>query len=101
MSVGMVGAVVLLVVGALTLPAAFACSDEERAVFEEFDQYEGKAEPSGNPETGSCAAYYETADSREEVFSYFEDRFEKNGWEQHPEEAGGLKKAAESLYRMA
>lgn len=80
-------ALVLVVVAAFVVPAAFACSSEERAVYEEFEQYVGYVEPSGDPGTSSCVAYYETEDPVEDVFAYFEERFEENGWEQRPEEA--------------
>ena len=83
------GAAPLLVVfGALWLPAALACSSDERAVYEEFPQYGGRGvEPEGNPESGSCAAYYETPGSEEEVFAYFRGRLEENGWEERPAES--------------
>lgn len=85
---GIVGVVALVFFGPPLLASAFACSGEERAVYKEFPQYVGEVEPGGNPETDSCAAYYETSDSRGEVVSYFEDRFEEKGWEQRSEEAG-------------
>ena len=82
------GGAVLLFVGALALPGALACSSEEREVFAEFPQYGGlRVEPSGNPELGSCAAYYRTRGSTDEVFSYFRERFEENGWDELPAES--------------
>ena len=72
----------------LWLPEAFACSSDERVVYEEFPQYGGlRVEPTGNPEVSSCAAYYRTPDSEEEVFAYFEERLEENGWEEAPSES--------------
>ena len=78
----------VLVLGAFWLPAVWACSSAERAVYGEFPQYGGRAvEPSGNPDSGSCAAYYQTPDTEEEVFAYFRERFGEHGWEEAPHES--------------
>ena len=83
-----VTAPLVLVLGAFWLPAVWACSSDERAVYGEFPQYGGRAvEPSGNPGVGSCAAYYQTPDSEEEVLAYFAERLEERGWEPRPQEA--------------
>lgn len=51
-------------------------------------QYGGRVvEPEGNPEKSSCASYYQTPDSEEEVFAYFRERFEEHGWELAPSES--------------
>lgn len=82
------GGVALLLFGAIALPGTLACSSEERDVFTEFPQYGGlRVEPSGNPDRGSCAAYYSTRDSADEVFRYFGEQFEENGWEERPAES--------------
>ena len=82
------GGAALLFFGALALPGALACSSEERDVFAEFPQYGGlDAEPSGNPQLGSCAAYYRTRGSTDEVFVYFREQFEENGWDELPAES--------------
>jgi hypothetical protein len=63
------------------LLSAFACSAEERAVFAEFPQYGGlQIEPEGHPDMGSCAAFYETSDSPEQVLAYFKDQLKVHGW---------------------
>ena len=81
-------AVALLVFGAFALPGVLACSAEERAVFEEFPQYgELRVEPSGNPDSGSCAAYYDTRAPAGEVFAYFKEQFGENGWDERPTES--------------
>lgn len=91
-----VAAPLFLVLGAFWLPALWACSSAERAVYAEFPQHGGRAvEPGGNPDRGSCAAYYQTSDPEDEVFAYFRERFEEHGWEEAPHESyrmenGGL-----------
>ena len=83
-----VAAPLLLVLGAFWLPAVWACSEDERAVYGEFPQYgDLRVEPSGNPDRGSCAAYYQTPDTEEEVFAYFRERFEEHGWKEAPHES--------------
>ena len=82
------GGAVLLLFGAIALPGMLACSSEERDVFAEFPQYGGlRVEPSGNPALGSCAAYHDTLDSTDEIFAYFREQFEENGWEERPTES--------------
>lgn len=79
------GGAALLLFGVFALPGALACSSEEREVFGEFSQYGGlRMEPTGNPEVSSCAAYYDTRDTADEVFAYFGKQFEENGWDERP-----------------
>ena len=83
-----VAAPLVLVLGAFWLPAFWACSSAERAVYGEFPQYGGRAvEPGGNPDSGSCAVYYQTRDPEEKVFAYFRERFGERGWEEAPHES--------------
>ncbi len=58
------------------------CTDEERAVFEEFPQYGGQEiEPEPESVTGGCVARFNTSDPEEEVFAYYSERLRENGWE--------------------
>ena len=77
-----VGSVVLI--GGLlvwSLASFFStCSEEERGVFSEFPQYEGKQEePESGPE-GGCAAFFDTEDSTEQVRAYYEEQLSAHGW---------------------
>ena len=82
------GGAALLLFGALALPGALACSSEERDVFAEFPQYGGlHVGPSSNAQLDSCAAYYRTRGSTDEVFVYFREQFEENGWDELPAES--------------
>jgi hypothetical protein len=57
------------------------CSDEERAIYEEFPQYGGWIEPGTNPATGACfVRYEETQSTKEEVQTYYSERLRENGW---------------------
>lgn len=86
------GGATVMLCGAFALPGMLACSSEERQVFGEFDQYAGlRVEPTGNPAANSCAAYYATRDGKEQVFAYFEEQFEKNGWEERPSESYSIR----------
>lgn len=93
------GGASFLLFGALALPGALACSSEERDVFGEFPQYGGlRVDPSGNPELGSCAAYYDTRDPSDEVFVYFSERFEEKGWNERPAESYRIEEEGEEKF---
>lgn len=77
------GGAALLLFGAFALPGALDCSSEEREAFGEFPQYGGlRIKPTGNSEVSSCAAYYDTRDTTDEVFAYFGKQLEENGWDE-------------------
>jgi hypothetical protein len=60
-----------------------ACTDEERAAFEEFPQYGGvRQQPSKDLETGSCALVLAHVEgSPEEVGAYYTEKLRSHGWE--------------------
>ncbi len=79
------GLAVLLVLGMAGVWAyasLSACTDEQRAIFEEFPHYGGRQlEPERSWATGHCGASFYTADSEEEVFAYYLEKLRENGWE--------------------
>jgi hypothetical protein len=57
------------------------CSEDERAVFEEFAQFGGRRlEPEGNPQLDSCAVYYDVYAPNEEILAYYREQLEERGW---------------------
>src|SRR5918992_6078815 len=59
------------------------CSDEARAILEEFPHYgDRRIEP--YPGEASCNVRYPTAARREEVLGYYEEQLRENGWEVGP-----------------
>lgn len=87
-----IGAGVALIVGALVvfggvlLWAPSSCSEDEQATFGEFAQFGGlRPEPEGNPQLNSCAAYFDTQASDEEILGYYRGQLRGHGWQ-----VGGL-----------
>lgn len=57
------------------------CDSGERAVYEEFPQFEDRRiEPQTNQGFGTCWARYETRQSRQEVQDYYARKLKANGW---------------------
>ncbi len=80
------GLLLVVLVGLLALQMLLfggGCSDEARAILEEFPHYGGRRiEP--YPGEASCNVRYPTDASREEVLGYYEKQLRENGWEVGP-----------------
>jgi hypothetical protein len=93
---GRVLAVVLVAVVVLLAPALLiaacsmllnstACSAAERQAFTGFPHYGNvRLQPSGDGETGSCAGFYQVADSAERIVGYYERALVARGWAVQP-----------------
>lgn len=80
-SFAMILAIPVAMVGAVFVQGSMACDAEERAAFDEFEQYGGREmEAEGNLEPDSCFVDYSTRDSVDEASEYFLERFEAHGW---------------------
>jgi hypothetical protein len=83
------GVLVLVLVVSL-LPAVFAltaCSADEKRVFAELRHYGGvRLEPSGNTDTGGCAATYRAPASEERVLAHYHLALRAQGWTMQPAE---------------
>lgn len=84
-AVGSVVVVVGLLVAVLILPYTLssltACTEEEKAVFEEFPHFGGiEREPEPFTESGGCAVFYDTRASQERVAEYYMEQLESRGW---------------------
>lgn len=78
----LVALLVLGLGGAWAYTSLAVCTDEERAVFEEFLQYGGQEiEPEPESATGGCVVRFDTSDPQEEVFAYYSERLRENAWE--------------------
>lgn len=76
----------LVVFGGVLLWAPSSCSEDEQATFGEFAQFGGlRPEPEGNPQLNSCAAYFDTQASDEEILGYYRGQLRGHGWQ-----VGGL-----------
>jgi len=66
--------------GFLGVPLVFPCSDDERAVFNEFPHY-GTVEPGVRPDTeiGGCAVFYDTDDYQGRVAEYYVGHLKAHG----------------------
>lgn len=85
MAVAMVVLIGLVVYGVARLLASLSCSPRERVVFQEFPQYGYvRKEPEPNADKGSCATYYQTSDSEEQVLDYYSEQLAAKGWEVTP-----------------
>lgn len=88
-SLVVIAAAAVLLVGAAYFGATYleryrdACTDEERAAFEQFPQYGGvRLKPSKDLENGSCAGVLEHVEgSPKEVGAYYEAQLRSHGWE--------------------
>ena len=75
------GLLLVALVGLLALQVWFGgCSDEGKAIVEEFPHYgDRRIEPYSGE--ASCNVRYPTEASREEVLAYYEEQLRENGWE--------------------
>ena len=76
------GLLLVALVGLLALEMLLfgGCSDEARAVSEEFPHYgDRRIEPYSGE--ASCNVRYPTDASREEILSYYDKQLRENGWE--------------------
>lgn len=80
MSAGLVVFLAFFVIVPFILLAR-SCSDEELAVFEEFPQYAGGQEIEPEPSSGACIVRFTTAEPEEEVFRYYVEGLQEDGWE--------------------
>src|SRR3990170_1485683 len=71
----------VLLGGMLPIPL-YPCSLTERVVFFEFPQYDGARHwpVNGYALEGSCAVYFDTPDSQEQVYDYYSEQLEEKGW---------------------
>jgi hypothetical protein len=80
------GLLLVVLVGLLALQMLLfggGCSDEARAILEEFPHYgERRIEP--YPGEVTCNVRYPTAASREEILGYYDEQLRENGWEVGP-----------------
>ena len=71
----------VLLGGMLPIPL-YPCSLRERVVFFEFPQYDGASHwpVNGYGLEGACAVYFNTPDSQEQIYEYYSEQLEDNGW---------------------